>query len=122
MEYGLTSPCDNCPFRSDIQSYLRPERVREIQQSLVRSEFPCHKTMAYDGEDGAPQETAHTQHCAGALILLERLELPSQMMRICERLSLYDRRKLNMKAPVFDSFDEMVAAQKKKVHRRKVSC
>jgi hypothetical protein len=33
------------------------------------------------------------------------------MMRIGERLGLYDRRKLDMRAPVFASFDAMARAQ-----------
>jgi len=50
-------------------------------------------------------------HCAGALILLEKLEQPSQMMRIAERLRMYDARQLDMDAPVFESFEDMVKAQ-----------
>jgi hypothetical protein len=41
-----------------------------------------------------------TPHCAGALIFLEKREEPHQMMRICERLGMYDRTKLNMNANV----------------------
>lgn len=33
------------------------------------------------------------------------------MMRIAERIRLYDARKLDMDAPVFDTFDEMIDAQ-----------
>lgn len=112
--YALTTPCKNCPFRTDIRPYLMPERIREIEQALVRAEFPCHKTTSRDEEDDC--ESGHIPkggeiHCAGALILLEKLERPSQMMRISERLGMYDRRKLDMAAPVFDSFDEMYDAQ-----------
>ena len=57
-------------------------------------------------------------HCAGALILLEKLNLPSQMMRIAERLGMYDRRKLDMLAPVFDSFVAMIKAQPSRGRRR----
>jgi hypothetical protein len=35
------------------------------------------------------------------------------MMRIAERLNMYDRTKLNMDAPVYNSFDQMMDA-----HRR----
>jgi hypothetical protein len=56
-------------------------------------------------------ETPNSQHCAGALILMEHADSPSQMMRICERLGMYDRTKVNMDAPVFHSFDEMAEAQ-----------
>lgn len=111
MNYNLTKPCANCPFRNDIQPYLRPERVEEIEHSLVRSEFPCHKTIKYTDQHWHGRETPKTEHCAGALILLEKIEQPSQMMRIAERIGLYDRRRLDMGAPVFDDFEEMRFAQ-----------
>jgi len=108
--YGLTAPCSNCPFRTDIPPFLRPGRVAEIRRGLVRGEFPCHKTVRY--EDGEPADTSSAAHCAGALILLEKIDKPSQMMRISERLGLYDREKLDMQAPVFASFEEMEEAMR----------
>ena len=48
------------------------------------------------------QETEDSQHCGGALILLEKIESPNQMMRIMERMGGYDRHKLKMDADVFD--------------------
>lgn len=108
MSYALIKPCKNCPFRTDITAYLTPERVDEIEASLINSEFPCHKTTEWgDGDEEDYTPTGSEEHCAGALILLEKLERPSQMMRICERLGIYDRRKLDMNAPVYDSFEEM---------------
>lgn len=101
--YKLTRPCDLCPFRSDIEPFLRPGRVDEIERSLVRGEFPCHNTVNYD----RPRRRMDESHCAGALILLEKLGRPSQMMRISERLGMYDPRKLDMTAPVFESFEQM---------------
>lgn len=118
MDYTMTKPCPKCPFRNDIRAYLTPERVDEIDDSLVNGEFPCHQTMDYDAEEGEPQETSKTRHCAGALILLEKLERPSQMMRICERIRLYDASKLDMSSPVFEDFDEMRDAQPEYRHRR----
>jgi len=124
--YSLTTPCKNCPFRNDIEPFLMPERIREIEASLIRSEFPCHKTTSHDDEDscdGTYVPKGGEIHCAGALILLEKLHRPSQMMRISERLGMYDPRKLDMDAPVFDSFDEMYDAQEealtKNVRRRR---
>lgn len=114
--YSLTTPCAHCPFRNDIEPFLVPARIREIERSLVRSGFPCHKTTSHDDEDefnGAPYIPHGGEiHCAGALILLEKLHRPSQMMLISERLHMYDARKLDMDAPVFDSFDDMYEAQK----------
>jgi hypothetical protein len=112
-QYAMTSPCPQCPFRSDIPPFLTAARVREIDQSLVRGEFPCHKTVEYD-DDGEPiRHVTNESHCAGALILLEKIGRPSQMMRIAGRLGMYDRRKLNMAAPVFESFLAMEKAMKK---------
>ena len=108
MKFELTKPCNNCPFRYDVEhqyGWLGEERAEEIIDSLERGEtFPCHKTTV-DDEDSKWSErvaTADSQHCAGALILLEHLEQPNQMMRIAERLKLYDRTKLKMDSPVFD--------------------
>ena len=123
--YGLTQPCDTCPFRTDIDPFLTPERVEEIQQGLVRGEFYCHKTTQWneqhEDEEGERRytRTGGEMHCAGALILLEKLEQPSQMMRIAERLRMYDRRKLKMDAPVFDTFEDMIEAQAPRRSRRR---
>ena len=114
--YGLTTPCPNCPFRTDIKPYLRRDSVEAIKESLVRAEFPCHKTTTHeDDPEGGDYltDTEKNQHCAGALILLEKIEEPSQMMRICERLGMYDAAKLNMEAPVFDDWDAMIDAQER---------
>jgi len=114
MKYELTNPCGNCPFRSDIRAFLNPARAREIARSLDRGEFPCHKTTVPGSGDNGDEDlvgTEDSQHCAGALILLEKMERPSQMMRICERLGFYDRTKLNLDAPVFDSLVEWIDAQ-----------
>ena len=109
MKYDLRKPCDNCPFRSDITPFIRPDRAEEIASS--DGEFPCHKTTEFsDEEDPEPINRDAEHHCAGFLILREKIEQPSQMMRICERLGLYDRTKLDMDAPVYDSIEEMVEA------------
>lgn len=97
MKYTLTKPCKDCPFRSDIKGYLTKARVREIIYGITSEQktFSCHKT-----NDEECNETENSQHCAGALIFLERRNQPNQMMRIAERLGLYDRRKLDMESPV----------------------
>lgn len=115
MKYTLRRPCKNCPFRSDIKGYLTKGRVREIIDAITRQQasFSCHKLNEFETNDEGWTETVETensQHCAGALIFLERLERPNQMMRICERLGFYDRRKLEMDSPVHTA-KSMVAAQ-----------
>ena len=119
MKYDLTRPCKECPFRTDIRAYLTPARVREICDSLIARQqtFSCHKTNNF-GEDGDGVETHNSQHCAGALIFLEKLNRPNQMMRIAERMRMYDRTKLHMDAPVFDTPAQMSAAQPKQRRTR----
>ena len=110
MLYTLTDPCPKCPFRNDIKPYLNAERVEEICEA---ESFACHRTTISNdaSEDGEMEQTEKSQMCAGYMILRENMDQPSQMMRIAERIGLYDRRKLNMKAPVYDGIDEMMEAQ-----------
>lgn len=92
--------------------YLRSSRVEQIRDGLVRGDFPCHKTTVdNESEDGGMHATDESLHCAGALILKEKLGESSQMMRICERLGMYDHKKLDMDAPVYDSWEDMIDDQ-----------
>lgn len=115
MKYDLRKPCLGCPFRTDVEPYLAAERAEEIIEAITRRQqtFACHKHTRFDeDEEGESVNVPHSddQHCAGALILLERMEMPNQMMRISERLGLYDRTKLHMDAPVYEDADEMLEA------------
>lgn len=109
MKYDLVKPCNNCPFRNDIMPFIRPERAEEIANA---EDFPCHKTTDFDDE-GDLQNRDGEHHCAGHLIFREKLEQPTQMMRICERIGLYDRSKLDMESPIYDSIEEMIEAHEK---------
>lgn len=74
--------------------------------------FSCHKTVDYSDEEEASEPCREEEeHCAGAMILLEKLEQPNQWMRWMERLGFYNHAKLNMDAPVFDSPEEFIDAQ-----------
>jgi len=88
-------------------------RVEDLQTDMLDGQmsFTCHKTNQYDDDSGEGIETENSQHCAGALILLEKLERPNQMMRWMERIGVYNRTKLDMDAPVFDSFEDMIEVQ-----------
>jgi Family of unknown function (DUF6283) len=113
VNFDLKNPCEHCPFRSNIKGYLNKERVKEIVSSITEGDgtFSCHKHNEFaDDDEGGVMETSDSQHCAGALIFLEKQDRPNQMMRIAERLGIYDRKKLNMKAPVFKNGAEMVKA------------
>lgn len=97
MKYNMTEPCDACPFLkgSPLNKTLPKGRLLEF----ASGEFACHKACEErDGDLVAKNDK--TPHCAGALIFNEKRNTPTQMMRIAERLGMYDRTKLNMKAPV----------------------
>lgn len=101
MHYRMTSPCDQCPF---LQSMSHGFSLRQLKL-FASGEFACHKAcdVVENEETGVDEFTARgdeTPHCAGALIFLEKRDAPHQMMRICERLGMYDRAKLNMEAAV----------------------
>lgn len=109
----MTAPCVNCPFRREGFIPLRAERVEEIAEGMLCTQgatFACHKTTGHD-DDGETTIEADSQHCGGALIFAEKNGNATQMMRICERLGMYDAHKL---APnydlVFDDLDEMLEA------------
>ncbi len=99
MKYTMTTPCPACPFLKKYKHAFTMRRLREFTSGA----FHCHKTGTTE-EDGDGSEdfvaTENSEHCAGALIFCEKRNQPSQMMRIAERLGMYDRTKLNMKAPV----------------------
>lgn len=94
MNYTMTDPCDACPYLRDSGFTFA---------SLTRhaiGEFACHKTCELDPETDQYEPREKSLHCAGALIFLEKQGRPNQLMRICERLGMYDRTKLNMSANV----------------------
>lgn len=112
MNHNLKKPCANCPFRTDIKPFLKMERAQDIVDSIVgmQQSFPCHKTVDYS-EHSEGVETSKSEMCAGAMIMLEKINEPTQMMRISERLGMYDFTRLDMSAPVFDTPEDFVEAQ-----------
>jgi len=106
MKYDLKKPCEQCPFRSDKPFPLDHDRVMEITNGLLyeNTPFSCHKTTTSIGRTNNHKEA---QHCGGALIFMEKNDNAHQMMRIMERLGMYDRTKLDMDSPVFDDQREM---------------
>ena len=118
--YTLTDPCSNCPFRKDKPFYLGADRAAGIAEDLEDGKtFYCHKTLDYDiepeyDEDGCEVDkpdsniVSKSRACAGALITMEKSGYQSFIMQIAERFGLYDKSRLNMNAPVFNSLKEWV--------------
>lgn len=100
MNYGMHSPCDECPFL--IGSGFTYDSLMEH----ASGEFGCHKACNLDEETSMYVPHKKTPHCAGALIFLEKQNRPHQMMRICERIGFYDRTKLDMDANVGSEPDD----------------
>lgn len=102
MKFDMTMPCDACPFLATA-NMKRAFTLRRLSE-FASAAFHCHKTGIIDEDDedssGDFVATANSSHCAGMLIFLEKRGRPNQMMRIGERLGMYDSRKLDMSANV----------------------
>lgn len=94
MNYKLTKPCNACPFLIG-SGFAYSNLVRHAS-----GEFGCHKACDLNEDTGDFEPHDKTPHCAGALIFLEKQGKPHQMMRIAERLGMYDASKLDMDANV----------------------
>ena len=108
MRYDLKKPCDECPFLREGGVRLTRERIKEIAGMMLSANgghFPCHKTTGVAGNCDGKNE----QHCAGALIFAEKNGTTTQMMRIAERLGMYDASQLVGKERVFCGINEMLA-------------
>lgn len=115
MKFDLKRPCSQCPFRTDILPFLRPDRVKEICLELLINQgtFSCHKTneMLDDEQgEGITVETQDSQHCAGAVIFLEQQSKPNQLMRVAERLGSYNAASMELDVDVYLNTEEMVKA------------
>lgn len=118
--FRLKKVCTDCPFRADKDFHgLQAERVSEIAQSLRDgATFHCHSTLDYgraneggdDGDELSPV-VAKSQFCAGALATMEQGGEPNQVVRIGERLGLYDSEAFDWEGqPVFEGLDAWESA------------
>lgn len=110
MKFNLVRPCPECPFRTDcLSGWLGEDRAVEIVNALSADHtFSCHKTLG-ETDEGETVTVTDSEHCAGAMVMLERVERPNQMMRIAERLGMYDHTRLDMESPVFDDFEDFIS-------------
>lgn len=118
MDFRLTKPCHNCPFRREGGIRLTPARAREIARGQTDSQglvFPCHKTVNYDEYDGDEEYTPQkgNQYCAGALNFALNSGALNQLMRIAARIGLWKPDAMRERDACFKNEREMVAAQRK---------
>lgn len=114
----MKKPCECCPFRRGTAMRLTKGRVAEVVGMMLNpngGEFPCHRTIEHleseHGEDaGFREKNGKGKHCCGALIFAEKNRTSTQMMRICERIGMYDAASLmadkEVVDSVFDSYGE----------------
>ena len=112
MQFHLTKPCANCPFRSDRIPYLRLARISGILKKLLEGNktFACHKTLDY--EDSQAFQGRTTQHCAGALIFLLNVGKLNNnfLLRLAQSCGLLDISMLQRNAPVYKTKVGLLAA------------
>lgn len=97
------TPCPSCPFMAeggDRTSCFKPEALEQTVVHYLRNGgiHPCHKNQEY--------------MCAGYLSFAEQA-LPQgavelQMVRISERLGMFDWGLVDDGLPVFESVEEML--------------
>lgn len=100
MKFDLKKPCKDCPFipGSCTNTTLSKRRITSIVTDIENDmSFSCHKTT--------DKPSSQHQHCAGAMIFLERENKPNQMMRFAERLGFYDHTKLEMDTKIINKED-----------------
>lgn len=99
-------PCKTCPFRT-TKSGLRglgTERAEEIAESLSRGEsFTCHSDL--------DKPAKRRNQCVGAMLILDKLKQPNQIMQVAGRLGMFNVTELRGRDAVFDNFDDWVSVQ-----------
>ena len=115
MKFDLVAPCSDCPFLRVGGIRLRPGRAREIAGYILdwhrAKTFACHKTTGKLTGKRVP--AAKQSHCAGALIFSHKNGHPGQIHQLAERLGMYSREALVGHDRVFDTAEEMLAAQER---------
>lgn len=95
------SPCEHCPFRKDVQPFLRVFRAREIMWFVkTGGQFPCHETTDHSEEaqnryieEDVYYNTGRELECAGAATLFRKVPRPES-------------------SPIYDTVFEVLAAHK----------
>ena len=115
MKMDLTDPCGSCPFRTDWDCHLDPKVADNMVKSVREgNSLACWETVGEYDDNGLPVYSEHEQHCAGALIILEKNRYMPRppWMRFMQKIGRYRPSLLNMAAPVFGQFYQFVDAMK----------
>lgn len=106
-------PCETCPFRTDRDVHLNPGIAREMADNLKGGgSQPCWETVEDWDENGVPVYSENEEHCAGALIVLERAYQKTAWMKWSAKIGRYDKSQLDMDAPTYTSLYQFELAMK----------
>jgi len=106
MKFEIKSPCEFCPFRSDVAPFL-DRRAGELARQLSddRFWFACHMTTGV--ESGRRVRQADQSHCAGLMRVLWRERRQNIAMRLALFTGTITIADLERKRPpCFKSLDE----------------
>jgi len=80
MKFSVKKPCAQCPFRKDVQPFLR--RASTIAQEMRDDTrwFACHQTTGQ--MHGKRVKPAEQSHCAGLMGVLWNEGRPNIAMRL----------------------------------------
>ncbi|WP_288405557.1 DUF6283 family protein [uncultured Deinococcus sp.] len=98
---SLRRPCQDCPFRRDVPSYLSAgwaEQTIAAQDEGVP--FFCHRTTT---KTGYATSDRRARYCAGSLLYGEAVHRHILPVRLAIHLGLYDPSRLDHSVPVLDS-------------------
>lgn len=89
-----------------MEGWLGRARAEEIASDLLGTPgvtFACHETTTFEEDDDGEEvynPKGDEQHCCGAMILIDREDVPNQMLQIAQRLGLRDPGRIAADAPV----------------------
>lgn len=107
--FDLKKPCRNCPFKKG-QGELFNLGVERCLEIFNAPSFQCHKTIDYDRwESERGRQGDKPQQCVGVMSLLHRANLPSNIMRVAERIGHTDFSTLDH-SQVYDNIAEALEA------------
>lgn len=109
-------PCNNCPFRSDVDMCLKPARVKGIDNALYHDgDFSCHKTVQYGNDDGEGEVTRDSKRCIGAALFLEKTVRGGLRSNLAFRFALMMKEfrldELDRTVEVWGSLEEFIEGQ-----------
>ena len=114
LSFNLKAPCRDCPFRSDIRPYLPQSTSRTVRPRSRTHDLrlPRDRSLSATQRQARPFQPSNSASLHRRLILMHKTECQGDLQQLAERLEFYDRGELRMDAPVYDTFEQMIKAQK----------